>query len=111
MNLIFRLQEERTGTIGGGLSWGSTSGPAIHAEIKENNFLGLGQVLAGKIQYGENVKDIVFNFRDPRFNDTKIGLGVSLSFGKYYYYYFTDNNEIIVLPDGSPTRWDLQQRH
>ena len=99
MNLVLSLEEHLTGNIGGGISWGSVSGPAIHAEIKENNFNGLGQTLGARVQYGENVKDIAVNFREPYLFNTKIGLGGNITLGKYYYNYFTETNQTIIFPD------------
>jgi len=53
IDLILRVQEQRTGIFTMGAGYGSSSGITVFEEVKETNFLGYGWSIAERIDYGE----------------------------------------------------------
>ncbi len=79
MNLVFNVEEQRTGIISAGAGFGTSSGLSLNAEIRENNFLGLGQSIGAKIEFGEVRKVLSFNFSEPWVFKLPVLLGASVS--------------------------------
>lgn len=89
MNLVFNVEEQRTGIISAGAGFGTSSGISFNAEIRENNFLGLGQSIGVKAEFGEIRKVLSFNFTEPWIFKLPISLGASI----------TLSSEIFRLPN------------
>ncbi|MBL8991818.1 MAG: outer membrane protein assembly factor BamA [Spirochaetia bacterium] len=79
MNLVFNVEEQRTGIISAGAGFGTSSGISFNAEIRENNFLGLGQSIGVKAEFGEIRKVLSFNFTEPWIFKLPISLGASIT--------------------------------
>ena len=106
LNLSFNLKEQLTATISGGFTYGSVSGFALNAELKESNFLGRGQTFSGKAEYGQLSKELYLFFNEPYFLSTRFSLGASLTLGKYYIKYYTDSQtETVKMPNDGPRDW------
>jgi outer membrane protein insertion porin family len=81
MNLVFSVEEQRTGIISAGVGIGTASGLSLNAEVRENNFRGLGQTLGFKVEFGQLRKIASINFSEPWIlpRGPQISLGASLS--------------------------------
>ncbi|GIX42847.1 MAG: hypothetical protein KatS3mg129_2580 [Leptospiraceae bacterium] len=67
MNLIISVEEQPTGTITMGGTYGTQSGFSVFTEVGENNLFGTGQRLSGKLQYGPTVRTISVSWTEPWF--------------------------------------------
>ncbi len=67
MNLVISVEEQPTGTITMGGTYGTQSGFSVFTEIGENNLLGTGQKISGKLQYGPFVRSISVSWTEPWF--------------------------------------------
>ena len=65
MNLIFRVEEQRTGLVSAGAGWGTTSGFSLNFEIREANFLGRGWGLGAKADLGLHRQVLDVSFTEP----------------------------------------------
>ncbi|MBN8218649.1 MAG: outer membrane protein assembly factor BamA [Spirochaetes bacterium] len=81
MNLVFSVEEQRTGIISAGVGIGTASGLSLNAEVRENNFRGLGQTLGFKIEFGQLRKIASVNFSEPWIlpHGPQVSLGASFS--------------------------------
>jgi outer membrane protein insertion porin family len=77
IDLVFRVQERRTGNVNFGASVGQGTGLGGFLGLDEPNLFGLGK--RGKIQYqfGRNINDIDLSYTDP----SVLGSRVSTTFG------------------------------
>lgn len=80
MELTFNVQDGRTAMISGGGGFSTASGFKVFAEVKEMNFLGLGQQIGISGEFGQNQKRIGVNFAEPYIFDLPIYFGVDLSY-------------------------------
>ena len=64
MNLIIDVEEQPSGTISLGGGYGTGSGFSIFADIKENNFLGNGQSVGVKFEYGPQKTSVTLSFQE-----------------------------------------------
>lgn len=67
MNLVISVEEQPTGTITMGGTYGTQSGFSVFTEVGENNLLGTGQKISGKLQYGPYVRSISVSWTEPWF--------------------------------------------
>lgn len=81
MNLIISVEEQPTGTITMGGTYGTQSGFSVFTEVGENNLFGTGQRLSGKLQYGPNVRTISVSWTEPWFYEECDSIS-----GRYWYF-------------------------
>jgi len=67
MNLIISVEEQPTGSITLGGTYGTQSGFSVFTELGENNLFGTGQRISGRLQYGPNVRTISVSWTEPWF--------------------------------------------
>ncbi|MCS7206273.1 MAG: BamA/TamA family outer membrane protein [Leptospiraceae bacterium] len=67
MNLIISVEEQPTGTITMGGTYGTVSGFSVFTEITENNLFGTGQKISTKLQYGPTIRTISVSWTEPWF--------------------------------------------
>jgi outer membrane protein insertion porin family len=79
------VEEQPTGTLSFGVTYGADSGVGLNASFQENNFLGRGQTLGLSIGTGADDKTATFSFSEPAF------LGRDLTFSVFGGYTETDN--------------------
>ena len=86
IDLIFDVEEQRTGLFSFGLTY-STSGRGIsfYEEVSENNFLGRGLRLYEKVQIGFTQQIIEFGIDEPWLFNTPTSAGVSFSWARTSY--------------------------
>lgn len=93
MNLIVDVEEQPTGTISLGGGYGSTSGFSIFADIKENNFMGNGQTVGVKFEYGPQKSSVTLSFQERWLFDYPVAFNSSIF---YYVYQYEDDS---IFPD------------
>ncbi len=74
------LEEQPTGKLSFGASYGAQSGVALNIGFSETNFLGRGQAISANISNGTDNRDISLNFAEPAF----LGRDLKFKFGAYY---------------------------
>ncbi len=74
------VEEQPTGKLSFGASYGAQSGVALNLGFSESNFLGRGQSLAANVSNGTDNRDISFSFAEPAF----LGRDLRFKFGGYY---------------------------
>jgi len=79
INLHFSVEETKTGTFSIGLSHSNSSGASFNLGVKENNFLGTGNILNAALANSDAVKEMSFYFSDPYFTED----GQSISYGVF----------------------------
>lgn len=89
MNLVVDVEEQPTGTISLGGGYGSTSGFSIFADIKENNFMGNGQTVGVKFEYGPQKSSVTLSFQERWLFDYPVAFNSSVF---YYLYQYEDNS-------------------
>lgn len=65
IELVLKMQEQNTGTFNIGLGWASLNGFFTFAQIQEKNFLGLGQHVTARVEYGTSKQHYEIGFREP----------------------------------------------
>lgn len=81
------LEEQPTGSLGFGASFGVESGIGLNVNFSEQNFLGRGQSLSLGITTGTEAKSAVISFGEPAF------LGRDLAFGLDLFYSENDSED------------------
>ncbi|WP_295044645.1 outer membrane protein assembly factor BamA [uncultured Paracoccus sp.] len=79
------VEEQPTGSLSFGASYGVSSGVGLNASLQENNFLGRGQTVGVSISTADGDQSSSFNFVEPYF------LGRDLRFGFNTYYNVTES--------------------
>ena len=74
------VEEQPTGKLSFGASYGAQTGIALNIGFSETNFLGRGQALSANISNGTDNRDISLNFAEPAF----LGRDLKFKFGAYY---------------------------
>ena len=74
------VEEQPTGSLGFGLSYGTDQGVGASVNFSETNFLGRGQTLRFSIESGTSSQDSELTFIEPAFLDRDLELGLSLSY-------------------------------
>jgi len=93
MNLIVDVEEQPTGTISLGGGYGSTSGFSIFADIKENNFMGNGQTVGVKFEYGPQKSSVTLSFQERWLLDYPVAFNSSI------FYYVCQYEDDSIFPD------------
>jgi outer membrane protein insertion porin family len=79
------VEEQPTGSLSFGVTYGADSGVGLNAAFQETNFLGRGQTIGLSLGTGTDNKTAAFNFSEPAF------LGRDLNFSVFAGYTETDN--------------------
>lgn len=95
MNLIVDVEEQPSGTISMGGGYGSSSGFSIFADIQENNFLGNGQTIGLKFEYGPKKSSMTLSFEERWLFDYPVGFNSSI----FYYLYGYETTSIFTESD------------
>jgi outer membrane protein insertion porin family len=73
-NLSINVKEKSTDSINFGGGWGQQSGGFLYSDLNINNFLGTGQLIALKGQWGGNFQSYQFKYHNPwMFGERKSG--------------------------------------
>jgi len=85
MNLQVNVDEASTGSLMGGISYGSYDGFGINAGINDRNFMGSGIELGTNIDYSEKTLKGSINFNNPRLYDSLYSLSGNIYKKDYDY--------------------------
>jgi len=85
VNVIIEVEEQSTGTISLGGSWGSNGGFAVFGSVGETNLNGNGQNVTVKVNYGAEAVSGSINFTEPWFMDKPVALNTSIFFTQTEY--------------------------
>jgi len=99
MNLIVDVEEQPSGTLSLGGGYGSNAGFSIFADITENNFLGNGQTVGIKFEYGPEKTSITLSFQERWLFDMPIGFSSSV----FYYIYNKETTSMFPESDDTAT--------
>jgi len=91
LDLVVNVKETSTGSIMGGLSYGSYDGLGVNAGISDKNFMGTGIEVGTNIDYSEKTLSGNINFYNPRVYDSEYSLGGSIFRKKYDYYDYDED--------------------
>ncbi|MDR1614504.1 MAG: outer membrane protein assembly factor BamA [Campylobacteraceae bacterium] len=86
IDLIVEVKERQTGTIGGGIGYGSSDGFLINAYVSENNLLGSGVSTSIDIERSDKELSGSISMTNPRIFDSAYSLGGSVYRKDYDYY-------------------------
>ncbi len=86
VDVLVKVKETSTGSIMGGLSYGSYDGLGVNLAVSDKNFLGTGIELGASIDASSKSKNGSINFYNPRVFDSEYSLGGSLFKRKFDYY-------------------------
>jgi len=103
INLLVEVEETSTGSIMGGLSYGSYDGFGVNAGVSDKNFLGTGIELGTTIDYSEKTLNGSLRFYNPRVNDSEYSLGGNVFARKFDYYDYDEDTKGANLTVGK--RW------
>lgn len=96
MNLIFEVEEQRTGIISAGAGWGTSSGFSLNFEVKEINFLGKGWTIGARADLGLTRQIIDLSFTEPYLLGEPLSARFSLSFYQVDRFLSTSSNGFTV---------------
>ncbi len=85
MDLLVKVDEAGTGSVMGGVSYGSYDGFGVNAGISDRNFLGSGIELGTNIDYSEKTLKGSINFNNPRLFDSLYSLSGNIYKKDYDY--------------------------
>ena len=100
VDIIFRVEERRTGNINFGASLGQGTGVGGFLGLEEPNLFGRGK--RGKLQwqFGKNINDFTLSYTDPAIRESRISGTVSLF----------DSRARYTIGDLGPAEADRRQR-
>ena len=64
-DLIINVEEKSTDSVNFGGGWGQRSGGFLYTDLNINNFLGTGQLIALRGQWGNNLQTYQFKYHNP----------------------------------------------
>jgi len=95
MNLIVDVEEQPSGTISLGGGYGSASGFSIFSDIQEKNFMGNGQIIGLKLEYGPKKTAFTLSFQERWLFDHPVAFSTSI----FYYIYQYSTSSIFADSD------------
>src|SRR6185436_15300935 len=78
VDIIFRVEERRTGNINFGASLGQGTGVGGFLGLEEPNLFGRGKDGKLRWQFGKNINDFTLSFTDPAIRESRISGTISL---------------------------------
>jgi outer membrane protein insertion porin family len=110
------VEEQPTGSLGFGVSYGVSQGVGLNVNFSESNFLGRGQGISLDISTIQNERNFRFGFVEPAFLDRDLRFGVELFYAETNQSnarYNTQNigfRPSISFPVGENSRLELRYR-
>ncbi|HEU4763039.1 MAG TPA: outer membrane protein assembly factor BamA [Gemmatimonadales bacterium] len=78
VNLVFRVEEKRTGNVNFGASLGQGTGIGGFIGLEEPNLFGQGKRGRFQWQFGANINDFNLSYTDPAIRDSRVSGTISL---------------------------------
>lgn len=101
IDLILKVEERRTGQANVGAGINSQSGLTGFLQLSENNFLGRGQSVSARAEFGK-FRELELSFTEPWFMGTPISAGVDLFATRRQYDEYTEKRTGGDLRIGRP---------
>jgi len=92
MDLVVEVDEAQTGSISGGVGYGSYDGFMVNASVSERNLFGTGIAGSLSLEYGQKSHNYAVSITDPRVFNTLFSLSVGAYDSKYEYDYLDDDD-------------------
>ncbi len=92
IDLLVKVNEASTGSIMGGLSYGSYDGFGINLGLSDRNFMGTGIQTGIDLDTSEKTVKGSLNFYNPRLFDSEYSLGGNIYKRKFDYYDYNENS-------------------
>ncbi len=92
VNLLVKVDEASTGSIMGGISYGSYDGFGINLGLSDRNFLGTGIETGINLDTSEKTVRGSLNFYNPRLFDSEYSLGGNIYRRKFDYYDYNEDS-------------------
>jgi outer membrane protein insertion porin family len=92
VNLLVKVNEASTGSIMGGISYGSYDGFGINLGLSDRNFLGTGIETGVNLDTSEKTVRGSLNFYNPRLFDSEYSLGGNIYRRKFDYYDYNEDS-------------------
>ncbi|WP_456428103.1 outer membrane protein assembly factor BamA [Nitratifractor sp.] len=92
INLIIEVTEAQTGSLSGGVGYGSYDGFMVNASVSDRNLFGTGIAGSLTLDYGQKSHNYALSFNDPRVFNTLFSLSMGVYDSKDKYEYDTDTN-------------------
>ena len=93
MDLVVEVTEAQTGSLSGGVGYGSYDGFMINAGISDRNLLGRGIAGSLNLEYGQKSHNFALSLKDPRVFNTLFSLSVGIFDSKNKYEYDDNDTE------------------
>ncbi|WP_457606394.1 outer membrane protein assembly factor BamA [Nitratifractor sp.] len=100
INIVVEVTEAQTGSISGGIGYGSYDGFMINASLSERNILGSGIAGSLTLDYGQKSHNYALSFTDPRLFNTLFSLSVGIYDSRNEYEYDSDTEDYTVSRRG-----------
>jgi len=94
MDLVVEVEEAQTGSISGGIGYGSYDGFMVNASVSERNLFGTGIAGSVTLEYGQKSHNYALSVTDPRIFNTLFSLSVGVYDSKYEYDYDDDEGDL-----------------
>jgi len=78
VNIVFRVQEKRTGNINFGASVGQGTGIGGFLGLQEPNLFGQGKRGSLQWQFGRNINNFTLSYTDPAFRQSRVSATISV---------------------------------
>lgn len=78
VNLIVKVTERKTGVFGGGAGYSSNEGFIGYVEVEDQNFLGRGERVNVRWEFGQKRNNYDVGFYEPYLNDKGMFMGFNL---------------------------------
>jgi outer membrane protein insertion porin family len=78
VDIIFKVKEKFTGTMGLGISYSGPEGISYYIQYQQPNFIGRGQTITLYAQYGRRVRNYQLGFREPWLYGKPYSVGIDL---------------------------------
>lgn len=108
MEVTVEVKERPTGAFSLGAGYSSVDSLMVMGEISQNNFLGKGQRLALQANLSGSTTRYNLSFTEPRFNDSRLLLGVDLYNWERELDYYTKDSYGGAMRLGFPL-WEMWQ--
>jgi len=93
MDLVVEVTEAQTGSISGGIGYGSYDGFMINGSVSERNLFGTGIAGSLTLEYGQKSHNYALSFTDPRIFNTLFSLSVGVYDSRHEYDYDDSETE------------------
>ncbi len=93
IDTLVKVKETSTGSIMGGLSYGSYDGLGVNLGVSDKNFLGTGIEVGASVDASSKSKNGSLNFYNPRIYDSEYSLGGSI-YKRTFDYYDYDSDSV-----------------